>query len=72
MFLHIFVVNLLTEGVLTVDLDELVACHDAYTLRRTARCGADDRDGVADQLESHANALKAADKRLVGFLHVFL
>ena len=72
MLLHILVVDFLPETVLAVDLDELVPRHDADFLRRTARSGTDDGDGVADQLEGHADALKTAHQRLVGLLYILL
>ena len=71
MFLHIFVVDFFTKGFLSVNLDDLVAGHDADLFRRASCCGADDGDGVADKLVGYANAIKAAHKGLVGFFHIF-
>ena len=68
--LYIFVVDLFTHGFLAVNLDELVASHDAHLLGRAACRGTDDSDGVADELEGHADAFETAYKWFVGFLHI--
>ena len=71
-FLHIFVVDLLSKGVLTINLDELVASHDTHLFGGTASRWADDGNGVADQLEGHADALETTHKGLVGLLYILL
>ena len=70
-FLHVFVVDLLAKAFLAVNLDELVAGHDAHLLGGASGRGADDGDGVADELEGHADAFKAAHEGFIGLLHIF-
>ena len=70
MLLHIFVVDLFAESVLAVNLDELVARHDTHLFGGSACRGANDGDGVADKLVSHADAFEAAYEGFVGLFHV--
>ena len=69
-FLDIFVIHLFAKAILAVDLDELVSSHNAHFLRGATGRGTDDGNGIADELEGHADTFEAAHKWFVGFLHV--
>ena len=72
MFAYPIVGDLVAVGNRVIYLDDLVAGQQAHLLGRAIDNHFHHIDGVLDELESNANAVKRANQRLVHGLYVFL